>query len=606
MQTSIACPFLLAVALLLTGCSETNGLGKMLPFATPFGGGVAYEVEFEGELDDDLQKLMQRSSQLVDLRREPSPSRAALRRRISGDTDNFRSVLRSEGYYSGTVEAEIDDTGDRIHIAITVDPGPRYSLATYTIDYLGDQPGMESLPWSPAPFGANPGMPARGEDIVAIEEKLLQHLENMGRPLAKVAERLAVVDHDARAMTVDLQVDPGPPVVFGPLAIDRLDKVDEDYIRYLVGWPEGEVFDQRVLEEARRTLSRTNLFRSVRLEAAEQLTDDNQLPVTARVEESKHRTIGVGLTYTTSEGVGGDLSWEHRNLFGRQERLVLSAHASEIRQQATATFLKPNFLARDQSLIVTTTARAQQTDAFDERAATAFGGLARDLSDAWWVSAGITADYSLVDDDSGLTKFYLVGLPLNVKRETTENILDPLEGTRLHLQAIPYYDTLGNTDPFTVLELSGFAYYGLGEKKWLVPAARFRIGTIQGPETSQLPANKRFYAGGGGSVRGYAFQLAGPLDAGGSPLGGSSVLEASFEMRWRVTGKFGFVPFVDGGTVYQQPQPDFSEEFFWSAGLGLRYFTIAGPIRLDVAFPINPRPDIDDPYQFYVSLGQAF
>jgi translocation and assembly module TamA len=606
MQTTLARPFFLAVVLLLSGCSETNELGEILPFYSGLGGGVAYEVEFEGELDDDLQKLMQRSSQLVALRREPSPSRAALRRRISSDTDNFRSVLRSEGYYSGSVETEIDDTDERIHIAIKIDPGPRYSLASYTIDYLGDHAGTDTLPRDSARFEANPGMPARGEDIVAIEERLLQHLENTGRPLGKVAERLAVVDHDTRTMTVELHVDPGPPVVFGPLGIDRLDKVEEDYIRDLVDWPEGEVFDQRVLEDTRRTLSKTNLFQSVRVEAAEQISEDKQLSVTARVEESKHRTIGAGLTYTTSEGIGGDVSWEHRNLSGRQEKLVLSAHLSEIRQQATATFLKPNFLARDQSLIVNTTARAQQTDAFDERAITVFGGLARDLGEAWWVSGGVTVDYSLVDDDSGNTKFYLVGLPLNAKRNTTENILDPRDGTRLHLQAIPYYDTLGNTDPFTVLELSGFAYYGLGEKKRLVPAARVRIGTIQGPETSELPANKRFYAGGGGSVRGYAFQLAGPLDAGGSPLGGSSVLEGSLELRWRVTDNFGFVPFVDGGTVYQQSHPDFSEEFFWSAGLGLRYFTIAGPIRLDVAFPINPRPGIDDAFQFYVSLGQAF
>ncbi len=606
MKTSIACPLFLAVALLLSGCSDTNDLGEILPFSGTFGGGVAYDVDFEGELDKELQKLIQQSSQLIALRREPSPSRAALRRRISGDTENFQAVLRSEGYYSGSVEAEVDDSGDRIHIAITIDPGPRYSLASYMIDYIGDHADTDTLPRDAARLEAKPGMPARGEDIVAIEERLLQDLENTGRPLAEVAERLAVVDHDARTMTVELRVDPGPAVVFGPLEIDRLNKVEEDYIRDLVAWPEGEVFDQRILEDTRRTLSKTNLFRSVRLESAEQITKDNQLPVTARVEESKHRTISAGLAYTTSEGIGGNLSWEHRNLSGRQESLVLSAHLSEIRQQGTATFVKPHFLRRDQSLILNTTARAQQTDAFDERALAVFGGLARDLGELWWVSGGIAVDYSLVEDNSGLTNFYLAGLPLNAKRNTTRNILDPLDGTRLHLQAVPYYDFADSTDPFAVFELSGFAYYGLGRDKRLVPAVRVRVGTIQGPETSEVPANKRFYAGGGGSVRGYAFQLAGPLDAAGDPLGGSSVLEASLETRWRLTDKIGFVPFIDGGTVYQQPYPDFSEEFFWAAGVGLRYFTIAGPIRLDVAFPLNRRPGIDDAYQFYVSLGQAF
>ncbi len=598
---------LAAVAILVAMLGACGGKDEgFLPLPRIFGGGVAYEVAFEGELTADLEKLMRRSSQLVAQQRETSPSRAALRRRVNGDIENFASVLRSEGYYSGIVEAEIDDTIEPVRVSIRIDPGPLYVLDVYTIDYVGDYEGLDSLPRNSGEFGANAGMAARGEDIVAIEERLLERLENTGRPLAQVADRLAVVDHDAQTMAVELLVEPGPPVTFGPLEIDRLEKVEEDYIRELVAWPEGAPFDQRVLEETRRTLSRTNLFRSVRVETAEELTENNAFPVTARVEESKHRTISAGLTYTSSEGVGGDLSWEHRNLSGREENLVLSAHASQIRQQATATFRKPNFLARNQSLILTSTARAQETDAFDERAITAFGGLARDLSDIWRVSGGVAVDYSLVDDDTGRTKFYLIGLPLNARRTTTENILDPLEGTRLLVQATPYYDTLGNTDPFAVFELSGFAYYGLGEQKRFVPALRVRLGTIQGPETDELPANKRFYAGGGGSVRGYAFQLAGPLDASGRPLGGSSVIESSLELRWRVTDSFGFVPFVDGGTVYREASPDFSDEFFWSAGLGLRYFTIAGPIRLDVAFPLNRRSGIDDPYQFYVSLGQAF
>ena len=126
-----------------------------------------------------------------------------------------------------------------------------------------------------------------------------------------------------------------------------------------------------------------------------------------------------------------------------------------------------------------------------------------------------------------------------------------------------------------------------------------------GESTEDLPANKRFYAGGGGSVRGYEFQTVGPLDDDDDPLGGRSLVEVSAEVRTRVTDEIGLVPFVDGGTVFDTAYPDFDETLRWAAGIGLRYFTAVGPVRVDFAFPLNGRDD-DDAFQFYVSFGQAF
>lgn len=597
---------LVTLAIAFSGCGGGNGSFPFLTLPGFFGEGLAYEVQIEGEMAESLDELMQRSSQLVTLRNEPPPSRAALQRRVEADLENFRSVLRSEGYYGGTLEAQIDDDADPTRVTITVEPGPRYVLAGYSVDYAGNREETASLPREPRDFGATPGMPARGPDIVAVQEALLARLENTGRPLATVEDRRAVVDHDERTLTVELTVDPGPPTTFGALAIEGLEDVDEEYIRRIADWSEGEVYDRRKLEAVRRDLATTNLFRSVRLEEAEQMSEGNRLPVTARLEESKHRTLAAGLNYSTAEGLGVELSWEHRNFFGRQERLRLSAHASEIRQQATAGFRKPNFLRRNQALVLRTTGRAQETDAFDERTAEAFAGLERQIREVWTVGAGVEANYSRIEENGDTSTFMIVGLPLTVSRDTTNDILDPTKGTRLQLRIAPYYATIERSENFTVAELTGSAYFGIGERDWFVPAIRVRAGTINGPETRQIPAIKRFYSGGGGSVRGYEFQTAGPLDAEGDPVGGRSVLETGLELRWRVSETFGLVPFVEGGTVYDEPTPDFSEDLFWAAGLGLRYFTIVGPIRLDVAFPLNGRPNIDDDYQIYVSLGQAF
>jgi len=120
-----------------------------------------------------------------------------------------------------------------------------------------------------------------------------------------------------------------------------------------------------------------------------------------------------------------------------------------------------------------------------------------------------------------------------------------------------------------------------------------------------VPADERFYAGGGGSIRGYSYQSVGPL-SGGDPVGGRSLLELSTELRLRLGERFGFVGFLDGGSAFGAAFPDFDEELLWGTGLGFRYFTAVGPLRLDFAVPLDRRHGIDDAFQVYISLGQAF
>lgn len=605
MHRVVICLFFVAAVSLLAGCGGKNGNGLTLPLPGLGGGeGIRYDVTLEGgDAEPALRKKLEDSSQLIALRKEPPSSRAALRRRISGDVDGLRSVLRAEGYYGATVEARTEEEADPVRVIIAVEPGPRYRLTDYEIAYVGDG---RSLPRDGMAFGWKPGMPARGEDVVAIERTLLDRLHRSGRPKARRAGRKAVVDHDAAAMTVTLQVDPGSEAVFGPLVIEGLQKVEEEYVRYVLDWPEGERWDERELDNVRRKLANTNLFRRIHVDPAEEVDAEGRLPVTTAVEEAKHRTLAAGINYSTDEEFGGELSWEHRNLFGRQERLRLSVEGSAIRQQATADFRKPHFLSRDLTLLANITARAQQTDAYDERTGAGFVGLEKRLAEVWTLGIGVSAEYSLIEDDGVESTYAIVGIPVHGGRDTTDDLLDPTEGTRVKLSVTPYLTMIEEDTNFTILEAEASAYVGLGAKDQVVPALRLRTGMIAGADTLGIPITKRFFSGGGGSVRGYEYQKAGPLDADGHPVGGRSVLETGFELRWRVTDTVGIVPFVEGGNVYDEQTPDFGEDLFWAAGLGLRYFTIAGPIRLDVAFPLNRRDGIDDEYQIYVSLGQAF
>jgi translocation and assembly module TamA len=148
-------------------------------------------------------------------------------------------------------------------------------------------------------------------------------------------------------------------------------------------------------------------------------------------------------------------------------------------------------------------------------------------------------------------------------------------------------------------------YQSLDASGRYVAALRVATGSILGAgSVPDVPADRRFYAGGGGSVRGYAYQGVGPKDANGQPTGGLSLAEASVEMRIGITDTIGIVPFVDAGAVSEEDYPDFSGTKV-GAGLGLRYLTPFGPLRLDAAVPVNPDPD-DPDFAIYAGIGQAF
>jgi translocation and assembly module TamA len=431
-------------------------------------------------------------------------------------------------------------------------------------------------------------------------------LGERGHPLAKIVDRRTVVDHSENTMRVTLEVDPGPLAKFGPVAIEGLTDVEEDYVRELIELTPGAIYDQRAVAALRTRLVDTQLFEAVSIDTAQRVDDEGRLPLTIRVTERAPRSVGAGVSYSTDQGFGANAFWEHRNLFGRNEQLRFSITTAEINQEISLDYRVPNFRELDQDLIFSAAGVRQTTDAFDELSVAFFGGIERTLGEHWTVRGGPSLEYSIIDDNIDEETFLLAGLPLSAARDDTNSLLNPTRGTRLSLALTPYYGVLEDNPSFLVSEVTGSAYLKPFDVDWLVLAGRSRVGSIVGAPTEDLPANKRFYAGGGGSIRGYEFQSVGPLDDDDDPLGGRSVFEVSLETRFRVTETIGIVPFVDGGTVFDDVYPDFSETLRWAAGIGFRYYTAIGPIRADIAFPLNPRGGVDDLFQFYVSIGQAF
>ena len=568
--------------------------------------GTEYATEITGVKDASLLKRLESASQLIGLDDRPPPTLVALERRIRSDLDRLQTVLRSEGYYDARLNYRMESDKTPVRVFVDVTAGEQYHIEHYNIRYSGPGSDDPSMPNDPAAIGVMLGMPARAEDVESARQRLMETLADIGHPLAKVVDQSVVVDHAKRSMSVTIEVAPGRQARFGSLSVAGAKSVESQYIESFIPWKKGEIFDREKLNAARQQLLETGLFAVVALERPNALDANGELPVTVRVEERKHRSIGIGARWSTDEGFSVEAQWEHRNILGSGELLSLSGEVGEIRQEFAAAFKKPHFLRPDQDLLANAALAHEDTDAYSGPLTRYFAGLQRRITSDWKLTAGIPIEFSDLTDLQGARKFSLFGLEIRGDRDTSNDRLDPNAGSRLNVSLKPYYGTGENRVSFLTSQLAVTGYHAVDEEKRLTLAGRLRIGSTVGESTEALPANKRFYAGGGSSIRGYKYQSVGPLGPGNTPLGGRSLFEVSTELRAMITETVGGVVFIDGGNVYDDELPNFSTNLQWSTGFGVRYFTTFGPLRLDFGFPLNRRDGIDDFMQFYISIGQAF
>ncbi len=565
---------------------------------------LSYKVSIEGIRDRELKRLLEAVSQTVALHERPPASLSLLQRRMDQDIPLLSKALKSQGFYDARVTSSIKIDVRPIQVVFQIEPGPAYLLKSVDIRVSENGSIEERLP-RPLEIGLILGDSAQSKAILDGKDRISRWLRRRGFPFPNVAKPKVVVDHAKQTVSVEFEVDPGPRVLFGHSEIQGLESVSEAYARSRISWRQGEPFNADLLRETQRRLSATGLFALVQVNTAEAVDPEGRLPIMVGVKERKHRTVKAGVSYKTDEGPGGKLSWEHRNLWHKGERLAVEGTISGIAYAAEGSFRKPEFRRPNQTLVLILRLAEDHPDAFTSRSLESMGQIERMLSQGTALSAGLGFKWQEVDQLGQKAYFSLFSLPMNFDWDTTDEPLDSSRGGRLKCQLTPYRDFSGADLSF----IRGYAHYNryiaLSRKPDLVFAVRGTLGAISGAERDEIPADIRFYAGGGGSIRGYAYQSVGPLREN-QPIGGRSLAALSSELRMKVTDTMGFVAFVDGGNAFEAAFPDFDEPLRWGAGLGLRYFTRVGPLRLDIAVPLNKREGIDDSFQIYVSLGQAF
>lgn len=570
---------------------------------------VRYTVRFPGFKEIGLEERLQEASTLWAERRTPAASRAQISRRLLEDRDIALLLLRNDGYYGANVTTHLrTDPADpaQLEAELSVEPGARYTFSAVRIQTPDDvRPLVESL------LNIQTGDVVQTEAILAAEDRLRLELPKRGRPFVMLSDRDILIDHDASAARYTLQVDPGPDAVFGDLRFEGRQALRRNHMARLSRFKAGEPYDQRRIDDLREALVATGVFATVQItpeRPPEGAPEPVAVPIVVRTEQAKVRTLSASLGYATDEGPNGSIGWQHRNLLGGEERFTTEAKVGTIEQSALATLELINFGRRDQSLLFPFTIKRERPLAFDADSISFGVAVTRQAGPVvqrrWVGSLGTELNATRTVDSTGERRFLLLSTPLSLRYDATDDLLNPTQGYRLG--AILALDIATEDSLFSYgrFEATGSYYLPIDDDGRLVLAQRLRFGSIVGAGQQRIPATRRFYAGGGGSIRGFGFQRVGPRDAEDDPQGGRSLIELSGEIRWRITETLGIAPFLDAGNVYAGPNPEL-DRFRFGAGLGLRYYTSFAPVRLDIATPFRRR-DGEERIAIYVSVGQSF
>lgn len=555
----------------------------------------------------ELLSLLNGLQKALEMRAEQEvPDAGYLRYRLEQDRVFLKKSLEAAGYYKAEIDAGFDET--TYTATFRVDAGAQYKFGN--IQFIVDaQGGRADKPVSlPAgkTLNAKPGAPALAAAVLADEQSITAWVDGNNCLFEHRTSHQAIINHNEQRLDIEYHVLAGPDARIGEIRFSGQETIADLYLRRRVSLKTGECFTRSKINLAKVALLRSGLLAKADVVLPDPPAPDGTVPVTFSVTEGAHRSVKAGASYSTDIGPGISAGWEHRNFLAHGEKFTTDLSLATQERRLDTQLVKPFFKRADQRLKLGNVIKQEDNDAFKTTGINVSGGVERDFSNKWLAGAGLKYGFEQIRDQNSKDNFALFSVPLFAFQDQRDDLLNPQSGWTLRFDTAPSIDTLEPTISFLKNRINGSYYQPLSAAGRSVLAVRMAAGSIAGVTTDRVPATDRFYTGGGGSIRGYGFQLAGPLDAGKDPLGGRSFVELSTELRQRIGGNYGVVAFIDGGNAFDAAYPDLEGGLRWGAGGGFRYYTDFGPIRADIAVPLNRRSGVDDAFQVYFSFGQAF
>lgn len=598
----------------------------VLGMALPASASAEPRARIRGEMDGELRAQIERAIGVVD---GPAANRFEARRRARAAMESAESLLRSEGYYQPTLEDLVE--GDEAPVAIvTISPGQRFVIARPAIRYLAPEPDPVTASEVEAEVDLLPGVPGRAVDVIAAEGRIIASLTRRGYADAETQPRRVVVDHAALTVQPTYAIVSGELVRLDGVRLETRGPTNPDWVAELAPWTAGEVYDPEDVAELERRLLETGVYDGVgvALSPADQTLADGNRPVIVSLTDRPRRILEAGITastatasptataaiLTTAGGSGVDALWTVYNRFGRADTLRFEARLTDLDSRLGVNLSLPHWRRPGQTLALATAIVNENTDAYRRLAFTAAADLRQRLGRTSHYSYGIGLDAGQYDE----SRFDpMTQVPIDVSRnlailtlrgaaflDRSNDALNPTTGYRFTANVQPTAVTGDDSLLFFRAETQLTAYLPVQTAAQTVLAGRIKLGSIIGGEELTIPADRLFYSGGGGSVRGFEYQGVGPRLPDNTPRGGLSLFEVSAEVRRDIGRSFQAVAFVDAGSIGSSETPDFSNLRI-AVGAGVRYKLPFGPVRFDLSLPLDKREG-DAAFQVYVSIGQAF
>ncbi|MBS3904242.1 MAG: BamA/TamA family outer membrane protein [Simkania sp.] len=588
-------------------------IALLLPLSLLAKEDVSYTVEFEG-LDDPLVlNAIKSISQLTTFKKAP-PSITALRHRAEADVPEILKVLRAFGYYEPKINFCIEDNIPKARVLIFISTGPLYRIQSFILDFSSPEALAEQLchKLELPRLGIQLGMPAKSKTIIDATSKLLTQLSENGYPLATLKDREITVDGKTHLVDVRLKVQTGPLCFFGPLEILGAKDVQEKWIRRKITWQEGSLYDSRKLQETQKKLIETGLFSGVIITPNGDCNDQGLLPLKMELAETLHRSVSGGFSYQTKFGMGLTFGWENRNVNGKGEILSIQGDITRLTHSGIIAYRIPEFKRPQQDLSTEIQALYEDIQyVYSQKAYSLTSRLERKIGQHLRFSVGGRFDRMYVTHSLDNGQFTLLQMPLYAGWADVNNILNPTSGISLDYELSPTINFNERQQIYLEQRFSQGSYFPLIKTRELLTLAqKITFASILSPQLNDIPIPERILGGTEDDLRGYGYLTVSPLrhnsDGKLRPVGGRSAIFYTFETRFRVTESLGFVPFFDLGNVWLNVLPTFHGKWRKSVGLGLRYFTFIGPLRCDIGFPLDRRPELDNWWRIFVSIGQSF
>jgi translocation and assembly module TamA len=605
---------------------------------------VSYAVEFVTP-DAALKDALQSASNLYRLRQQPPESGEGLARRASADLPRLVDALWAEGYYDASVRAVIDDqiiemgdagldsaaraaNADRgsrvVQIRLEVRPGTLYRIGAIRVVDVRTGAPVDPDFTQKRVLKLAIGDPARANAIRDMQARLADAYREKSYPLVKVELAEAVVRHESQTVDLLVKVDSGPKAGFGEVTITGTRDLDPRVVRSFIYVEPGDPYSPAKIAAMRKSMGQIEAIGSTRILESDHLDPYGNLPITAQVDERKKYAVSAAAQYSTIDGPNARADWTARNLFGGGERLRIDGlvgYAQDGTYQVTpskgwfdpdrmigragASFIKPALGGSRNDYLADVTLAREVTTSYQAEYFNITQAIRHRFDETLSAQGGWEIERGESQDSFGKTNYFLSGVSVALRYDTTDNPLDPRRGVRVLATGGAYPKFFGSSIDLYQGKTQVSGYYSLDDDSRYILAGRVALGAGGGADILDIPDNRRFFAGGGGSVRGYAYRSLAPLGWNGEPIGGQSLFEASMEARIKVTDDIGLVPFADAGDAYATSFPNFQQMLRTSVGLGLRYYTGFGPFRVDVAFPLQ-RQAGDSIAALYIGIGQSF